>query len=174
MWLSIALPRSIAMDNHSISHWRSLGSCRRSAVMRQNLCKKLSVRSTNTWGLKSHRLDFVGPRNAQVIRTLPPICVSSSLAGTEGGPNQIAGRKRVNADDIPEQTLSAGVREMGDIIRSLAIFSQLQSWQEACCVDGSLNSVIYGMVNTTAASQWMQTEFACLCATSVRMADGVS
>ena len=35
----------------------------------------------NIRGLKGHMFDFVGARHAQVSRTLPPLCVSSSLAG---------------------------------------------------------------------------------------------
>ena len=55
--------------------------------------------------------DFIGVLNADIFRTLPPLCVSSSLAGVEGGSDQIAGNKRVNAGGIADQTFSAGERE---------------------------------------------------------------
>ena len=41
----------------------------------------------------------------------------------EGGSDQIAGRNRVDERGIQHQTFSAGKREKGDTVRSLAIFS---------------------------------------------------
>ena len=76
--------------------------------MRPTLFMKRTVSGTQTkGGLKGHRLDFKSVQNVHIFRTLPPLCVSSSLAGKEGGSDQIAGSKRVNAGGIPDQKFSA-------------------------------------------------------------------
>ena len=74
-----------------ISHRRSHGSFRRSVAMRPTLFKKQSVWLTNTRGFKRPRLHFISVRNTYIFRTPLPLCISSSLAGIEGGSNQIAG-----------------------------------------------------------------------------------
>ena len=67
-----------------------------------------SIRPTSTRGLEDHRLDFISVRNAHIFRTLHPLYVSSSLVGIEGGCDQIAGSKRVNAGGIQARAFSAG------------------------------------------------------------------
>ena len=57
---------------------------------------------------------------SNIFRVLPSLCI---LDGMEGGFDEIAGRKRVNADDIPDQIFSAGKLEKGDTVRSTVIFS---------------------------------------------------
>ena len=132
------------MDSRFISHRRSLGSCRRSAAILIDFVQETeSIWPTNNRGFRGHRLDFICGQNAHIFRTLLPLCVSSSLAGMEGGSDQIAGSKLVNAGRIPDQTFSARELEKGDTVQSLAIFLQqtscLQNLWEVCSVESSLN-----------------------------------
>ena len=166
--IAVALPRNMTMDSRSISQRRSLGSCRCPAAMRPTLLKKGSVWPANTRARKGHILYIIVVRNDHILRTLPPLCVSSSLDGMDGVSDQIAGSKRVNAGGIHDQTSFAGEREKGDTVWSLAIFwrqiSRPQNWWEACSVENSINYITQGMMiwavaNTTAAAQWMHTEF---------------